>query len=1069
MKISTVKNRITNILKWTSLVVLLGCTVQLEAQTTPAAKSKVTVPTETLNGQITDITTNKPVAGVRVRTIDQRFSAMTDEQGSFAIKLPSFIHTLIISAPGYDEIEVPVYEGDKSKNIEIYPESFENYYSHEKAIFGDKRKRSVANSMRSLEPQNQPTIVVDGLLRDKMSGQILMNVNSGVPAAGSSMLIRGINSINSSNQPLVVIDGVISDNQYERSSLHLGNYFNPISGIDVNDVESVSVLKDGTSIYGSKGGNGVILINTNRGRSMATKITVSGLLGYTTRPQLTPMMNASQYRVYLSDLLKGPTAQKKLKDQFFLNTDPSFIYYNKYNNETDWTDGIYRNGTTQSYNVAVNGGDEIALYNLSIGMTNAASTLTKNDFSRINARFNSDITLSEKISTIFDISYLQANRKLRNDGVAEVQNSQVNSPGFLSLVKSPFLNPYQYSANRELTTKLDDYDFISVANPYAVLEYGSGHSQQTNFNLSVVPKFEFNKNLNITSRFAYSLLNLSENMFSPMYGVAPYIDFNNDVNSKNYVKTQFARQTSILSDTRVNWKKAANEHDYELNAGVRYVNNVYKMEYAEGHNTGSDQVREMSGSLQYKTVKGVDDPYKLLSYYGLFNYGFKDRYFAEAALNIETSSRFGNQTKSGLNLLGVSWAVFPSLNLAWLVSSEDFMQNISAINSLKLRAGIGMTGNDGIESTAARSYFKAVKFNAYATGIEINNIANPAIQWEMVTKVNAGLEASILKDRVQLNFDLFKSNTNNLLVLKNLDSYSGIANYWTNDGKLQNIGFEAGLNVQIIRTKDFNMALGASIAHYSNKITALADGDYMTKVYGAEVLTAVGQSFGQLWGYKTDGVFATAAEAAQAGLSKRESNGSLTPFGAGDVKFVDLDGNKVIDEKDKEVIGNTNPDFYGAFNAGFKYKRLSLNVMFNYSYGNDVYNFLRSQVESGSTFYNQTTAMNNRWLTEGQKTSIPRSTYGDPMENNRFSDRWVEDGSYLRLRNVELAYDIPTGKLGFLQGITVWASANNLLTLTKYLGADPEFAAGNNIYYRGIDIGLVPQSKSFNAGFKVYL
>lgn len=1068
MKISIMKNKTAKLFKWSALLFLLHFTVQVSAQS--VTSRAVDVVTETIEGRVIDGTTNQALAGVRIQTSDPRFTAMSDENGQFSIKLPTFIHTLFVSAPGYDKREISVYTGERNKEIKIYRSVFDNVYDDEVTIFGDMRKRTITTALKSFKPVTQSSIVADNVIQSKLMGDINMTTFNGSPAAGSAMLIRGINSINSGTQPLIVIDGVIHDSQKERASLHLGNYFNPLGGLDVNDIESITVLKDGTSIYGSKGGNGVILINTNRGESMVTKITVSGALGYTMKPNLTPTMDAKQYRIYLSDLLVSPEADKLIQDKFFLNDDPSFIYYNKFHNDTDWKDGIYRNGTSQSYNVSVNGGDEIALYNLSVGMTNTLSTLNQNDFTRINARFNSDISLSDKLSTVFDISFLQATRKLRNDGIAEVNNGPINSPGYLSLIKSPFLNPFQYSAgSSDLTEKLEDYDFLGVANPRAILKYGLGHSQQNNFSLLVLPKYEINKNLNVSTQFSYALVNISENMYSPMYGVAPYIDKANKIESNNHVKTQFARQSSITSDTKVNWKKSLEEHNFNLNAGIRFVNSMYKMEFAQGHNTGSDQVREMSGSLQYRTAEGVDDPYKWLSYYGVFNYGWKDRYFAEAAVSMETSSLFGNKTQTGLNMLGVGWGLFPSLNAAWLISSEDFMRNVSFVNLLKLRAGFGLSGNDGIESTAAKNYFRAVKYSDRATGVEINNIANPTIQWETVTKINLGLDATIANDRIDLSLDLFNNTTNNLLSYKTLDYTSGIGYYWENDGKLQNRGFEVGLNAHIVRMKDFNFTLGATVGHYSNKILALAGGDYLTKVYGAEVLTAVGQPLGQFYGYKTNGVFATAEQAADANLSNLEITGDLTPFEAGDVWFVDQDKNNVIDENDKVVIGNTNPDLFGSISAGLAYKRFRLNALFNYSYGNDVYNYLRSQVESGSTFSNQSTAMNNRWVVEGQQTLIPRSTFGDPLGNNRFSDRWVEDGSYLRLKTIELSYDIPMGNITFLQGINVWASANNLFTLTNYLGSDPEFAVGNNIFYRGIDAGMLSQSKSFNFGFKVYL
>ena len=317
--------------------------------------------------------------------------------------------------------------------------------------------------------------------------------------------------------------------------------------------------------------------------------------------------------------------------------------------------------------------------------------------------------------------------------------------------------------------------------------------------------------------------------------------------------------------------------------------------------------------------------------------------------------------------------------------------------------------------------------------------------------------------------DLYDNTTDNLLVQKRLNPISGLDTYWTNDGKLQNKGFEVSLNANVLNLRKFKFTLGASVGHYANKILALADGDYKTSVYGAEILTAVNQPIGQFYGYQTDGVYATTDEALASGLSMRKPNGELIPFEAGDVRFVNNNASdKVIDENDKVVIGNSNPDFYGAIHAGIRFMNLNLKAIFNYSYGNEVYNYLRSQLESGSTFNNQSVAITNRWITEGQKTIIPNSVFGDPKGNNRFSDRWIEDGSYLRLKSLEISYELPLN-VSFLQGVTVWASDNNLWTLTKYLGVDPEFAPYNQLLYQGIDTGLLPQSKSYFTGIKIYL
>jgi len=272
----------------------------------------------------------------------------------------------------------------------------------------------------------------------------------------------------------------------------------------------------------------------------------------------------------------------------------------------------------------------------------------------------------------------------------------------------------------------------------------------------------------------------------------------------------------------------------------------------------------------------------------------------------------------------------------------------------------------------------------------------------------------------------------------------------------------------MLNLKNFQWEVGASAGHYKNNIESLPNGEILTTAYNATILTRVGQSAGVFYGYKTKGVFATQSEANSANLSVLNDDGTYTQFGAGDVIFDNYYKDNVIDEKDKQIIGDPNPDIYGSFNTKFIIKKLTINALFNYSYGNDVYNYLRSQLEAGSTLGNQSTAMNSRWRTEGQVTNQPKATYGDPLGNSRFSDRWIEDGSYIRFKTLSLSYNIPINNT-YISGLDVWFAANNLFTTTNYLGMDPECSASNDVLYQGIDAGLVPQSKSFFMGVKINL
>ncbi|MBR5842704.1 MAG: SusC/RagA family TonB-linked outer membrane protein [Bacteroidaceae bacterium] len=1023
----------------------------------------------TVSGVVFDAATRAPLPGVRVVAHgNQKYSTMTDESGSYTLKVPTFVTLLDLQAPGYNLIQMAV--GEKSQTVNLYSEQFSRDYSAEV---------NVSDLAQTEDFSISTALTVDQEIGTRLGGDLRSITRSGTPAMGSAMFIGGLNSLNANAQPLVVVDGVFVDQQYSRDALHEGHYNNVLSGINVNDIEKITVLKNATALYGTKGSNGVIIIDTKRSTSMATRIEANVMAGIELLPNRPSMMNASQYRLYASELI-GSTGTE-LTDYKFLNNDLNYYYYKQYHNDTNWDDYVYREAFTQNYNMSVQGGDEVADYNLSLGYTNAESMLDYNNFSRMNLRFNTDIKLIGNLSTRFDVAYNYNTRNLRDDGIIEdFTKETILSPNFLALIKAPFLHPYRHDDNGELTSfvsQADDFasDFglnTSWANPVAINKYGDAKNKNrleySVFNISIAPRYDFSSNLYATTLFYYALSNNNQRAFVPMTGTPTfYIDGVGE--STNSASALNAKQESLFSDTKVDWTYRQRAHYLNLIGGFRFTNDNFVSTAQEGHNTGNDKTPNVSGSLNYSNVGGIDDTWRSFAYYANADYNYKYKYFVQGGLSMETTSRFGKDVDAGVKLAGVHWGLFPSLQAAWLVSSEDFFSvENTCINSLKLSAGYDASGNDDIAVSASRTSLSANRFLNGSIGLVLDNIGNTGIQWETTHRFRAGLDLVMLNNRMDLSFNLFKSYTNNLLTVKSLPEITGSGYYWSNDGSLENVGGDLGLRYKLLNNKEWKWEAGAHIAAYKNKITALPDGDYTTSIYGANVLTSVGRAAGVFYGYETAGVYATQQEAEAEGLKLVATTGEVTPFGAGDMRFVDHYADNVINEKDMVVIGDPNPDFYGNLFSNLSYKRLTLNMNFSYSYGNDIYNYQRSLLEGGSQFFNQTTALNRRWIAEGQQTDVPKATFGDPMGNSRFSDRWIEDGSYLRLRSVTLSYALPVTSV-WLQGVTVWATANNLFTLTNYLGSDPEVWAGNSVLYQGIDRGLTAQGRSVLMGIKINL
>jgi len=1031
-------------------------------------------PTYDVSGKVVDASTHQPLAGVKLQAYNNElYAAMTDEDGTFTISVPKFVTSLTAVLEGYDMTQVALNGRSENIDIKLYSDSYAPLY---------KTKTVPTNYNEAKNFETSTAMSVDQEIQQRMAADVHTISRSAIPGMGVQMFMNGITSLNANAQPLIVIDGVIQDVMYEREMVHSGYFENALASISLDDIEDVKVLKNGTAIYGAKGANGVILINTKRNKSMATRIDANLSVGVELLPKLPDVMNASQYRSYASEMLGSTTT--KLSEFKFLETDPNYYYYNMYHNNTDWSDVVYKEALTQNYSIHVQGGDDVANYNLSVGYVSSDATLKKNNFNRFNIRFNTDILLNKWITTRFDASFSNTNRNLRDDGFNEdYATSTVTSPSFLALVKAPFLSPYAFSTDGKVSDYVADADdyldevlgsTASLANPEAILLNGEAKNKNNMnnnmINIAVTPKWQPTRNFSLQERFAYTLNNFNESYYLPLTGMPDYYVQDLGV-VQNVKKSLYSKHNAIFSDTRFDWALPMGAHRLDIFGGIRYMNDTYSASNLVGYNTGNDKTPNSTTSLAYKTTVGTEDEWSSLAYYANVDYNYKEKYYLQGSMAMETSSRFGKDAKSGLKLFGVAWGLFPSINGAWVVSNEDWFHPNKLVNMLKVNAGYELNGNDGIDKNATYTYMSGKLMLRSVTGIGITNIGNTELQWETTRRFNAGLDMNLLDNRLNVKFNYFFSKTSNMLTLGTIAYVAGINDYWTNDGAMKNQGFDLSLSSRLYNANNFKVEAGASVGHYKNELTKLPGGanEFTTSLYNANILSRVGCPVGLFYGYRTNGVYATTAAAKSDGYYVVGSTGTKDYFGAGDMIFEDLNGDKEINESDMTIIGDPNPDIYGNIFANFFIgKRWSVNCNFTYSLGNDVYNYQRSVLEAGSMFMNQTTALTNRWIVEGQVTDIPKITYGDPMGNSRFSDRWIEDGSFLKLKNITVSYKFPI-RSEFIQGLTLWAAGNNLLTFSKYLGSDPEVSAGTGVLYQGIDRGNLAYGRSFTLGVKINL
>ncbi len=1082
-----------------------------------------------VTGFVKDGATGKPVAGASVQSLNNSYyTTITDDKGHYSIRVPEFVDALYISVKDseYNPAQVAIKRDPNQVTV---------LTSGMRTDFFDNSTKMNNNQKMLIDEPNSLTI--ENEMEKGLAGSLRILNRGGMPAQGAAMFINGLNSLNSTAQPLIIIDGVMIDMQYDRTSIHQGFLNNVLNIVDPDDIESVEVVKNGTALYGAKGANGVLLINTRRGKSMATRINFRAYAGFETSPEQLQVMNASQYRSYITELIGTQPNMETFNSSKtipFLNEDKSYFFYNLYHNETDWQKDLYKDAFTQNYKVNVDGGDEVAMYHLSLGYTQSDATAKTNDFNRLNIRFNTDVNMFKNFVTGLDFAYARNAYNLRDNGWAESYDTRnITSPNVLGLTQTPFISPYAYfvhsdggdlsliHSDKVYSGKVysDDnnpylfasnYGYTGLINPFWILENGQGDNknfqEQTQFNLNVSPNYKVNKYLTIKDRFSYILNRNNEKYYLPKYGTPPKsVEGLGSITS--IVSTQFAKETTLYNDFSVDWHRAYGAHDIQLIGGFRFNSYSYSASNITGYNNDQDKMPNMSSSLQYKTYGGSNDNWNNLAYYLNAAYNFKNKYFLNGSISMDASSRFGKEADQGIKLCGVRWGLFPSLQGAWVVSNEKWF-NVKGIDYLKLTAGYEISGNDNIDYYATRTYFANTQFLDKATALVLSNIQNPKLQWETTNRFNVGLHTSLLHNRLNLAVEYFHSITDHLLTRKSVSDLTGLATMWSNDGTLKNQGVDFNVNAMLVQHKDWRWQAGFTIGHYKNEITDLpvsnvntirtyaldengvriSDSEkqihgYTSSIYGSNnILTAVGHAAGVFYGYKTAGVFASDAEASTAytdangnqrylryptGLSEQPYRN----FKAGDMHFVDQNGDGWINEADMVVIGDPNPDIYGNIYTSLSWKSLKLDVNFKYSLGNDVYNYQRSMLESLNTNWNQTVAAVNRWHYQGQVTDIPRAcdTSSDQWVNNeRFSDRWIEDGSYLKLKNIRLTYKIPVN-LSWLLGLSVWGECNNVFTISKYTGTDPEFSAGNGVLYQGIDAGYLTQGRNFSLGVTINL
>ncbi|MFA9392146.1 MAG: SusC/RagA family TonB-linked outer membrane protein [Prolixibacteraceae bacterium] len=1018
---------------------------------------------QTITGKVVSPYNNAPIAGSVITSSDGSVQVVTDSTGNFSIEVPSLSPTLEVWAPGYYSQSRPAISAQML--FVMIPQDKLNYNETFLTPFERKglQNKATAGTNLSKSDFSKGGLFINNVLEGAIPGLQVIE-GSGMPGEGSYMNARGINTLIGKASPLIIIDGVPFIPDMSESPVIGGFTSNIFNAYSAADIKNITYLKGAeAAMYGSMGSNGILIIETDDATDLETRVSFVSQYGMSENSRTMPLLGIGDYKSYLGDVaLTYFEDMGDILTEFpFLQDDPNYYYNYLYNNQSDWQSMVMNPAFTTENILKIKGGDAIAKYDLSFGYLDKGGVVKGTGLSRYNMRLNSSINISQKINLFASMSLAYLTNNLQEQGIIPQTN-----PIIASMAKSPLLSPYR----KENENILPDYATIrdedgnvrvgdAFSNPLAIVNTtnisseGSDVVMNGGINYNVTGNFKLSGVIGLYNQYTRS------EVFVPGVSNGSIMPLEDGL-ANNTVRDGIRETFNMYYSVNGRYQKTfAKRHALSLVSGWQMLTIRKEFDAGEGRNTSSDF---------YKTLDNVNSIGR--SFYGYIykwnwmnaftqaNYTYNDLYSAGLTFSFDGSSSTGNATSQT--------GFFPALNVAANLHNLPVFSNQSAMNNLVVRAEYVKTGNSEFHSNLSDYYYHNQVFRELS-GIVRDNIPNTKLSWENTSTLNAGLDFSGFKHRLDVTLDVYHQLSSDVILAKSISPAFGMDFTYDNLAQIQNQGIELGLQAYIIDTRRFDWLIGGTLANNQNKVMSLGgESDKIIEFQdGTAVITREGEAVYSFYGYQTDGVYSTSADAESSGLTDFAGNS----FGAGDMRFVNVnDSDSKIDDQDRVIIGNPNPDFFGRVYSTISFGRLSLFANFIYSYGNDAYNGLRREFETMDNFGNQLISAQRRWQTEGQITDLPRAIYGDPMGNGRFSDRWIEDASFIKLKELTLSFDLKRGDLNFLQGGTIYISGENLLTLTKYLGFDPEFSYSYSPYKQGLDLAKVPVMRTLKLGFKLH-
>ncbi len=968
-----------------------------------------------LDGSVIDAKTKEALAGVSVQIKGTTHGAVSDERGKFKfVTGQKFPYTLLVSYQGYESLEIvangsPLQIALKASSKELGEVVVTGY--------GTQKKSDLTGSVStvSAEAKSLPVSSVDRLIQGAVAGAQVTQ-SSGQPGGGVSIRVRGGTSINAGNEPLYVIDGfpVYNGDASVDAGVTNGPSINPLSGFNPSDIESIDVLKDAsaTAIYGSRGANGVILVTTKHGSKNRFAIDYNAYYGTQSIAKKIAVLNARQWGALKNDALKDAG-----KPAFYTQAELDGL-----GEGTDWQAAAFREAQIQNHSLSISSGNEKTRILFSGNYFKQDGVIINSGFKRYSGRLNLDneVTSKFKIGIYLNGSSTQA--VVAPTGIV---------PNILSMVPVVAVR----DANGNFTS---NSSFGStVANPIATLSLQTNTTNTTRFLLNSFGEYNLSKDLTAKVSLGTDIINNKQNRYLPstLYESSP--GGNAAIGSLSTL--------NWLNENTLNYKKTFGKHSIDVLAGNTQQKSHTETYIAGASNFVSDAFayNNLGAGTVLVTPTSSSTDWTLQSYLARVNYGYDSRYLLTLTARADGSSRFGKNNK---------WGTFPSAAFSWRASNEEFLQNIKQISSLKFRVSAGVTGNQEIDPYRSLSRLSSYQYtfaNTLVNGLATSSFANPDLTWEKTSQYNIGIDLALFSNRIQLTSDVYYKKTSDLLLEVPVPFSSSLTSAFQNLGVVENKGVELGLKTLNLQG-DFDWTTNFIFSANRNKILSLGGAPYFFVTDPASTTTLptqiikVGESVGAFYMYEADGVDPAT------GLQK--------------YKDLNKDG-LITQDADRKIVGSSQPKFLASITNTFRYKNFDLSVFFNSSYGNKIFNWTRANLELGTGYTGAVATLLNRWTPTNTNTDVHKAIENPAVT---ISDRFVEDGSFIRLKNVSIGYTLP--KSIIYKAARIYVSGSNLLLWTHYTGYDPEVNTnGQNSISTGMDRGAYPTAKTVLVGISLSL